>query len=103
MLRIPSSATIIPFEQDFQAWRECWVRQVFKDPEAPNAVKAIASFVSFYLNRQSRPCYSLLRNNRESAVCKRKYEMVGERSHLRESPDPSNPTSTLWGQGVSNS
>jgi hypothetical protein len=68
MLTIPSSATNIPFEQDFQAWRECWVRQVLKDPETPNAVKAIASFVSFYLNRQSRPCYSLLRNNRSLIV-----------------------------------
>jgi hypothetical protein len=60
MLTASSSADVIPFkdaEPRFEAWRERWVRQVLGDPEAPHAAKAITSFVSFYLNRQSRSCF----------------------------------------------
>ena len=61
MLTASSSADVVPFKLDaeprFEAWRERWVRQVLGDPEAPHAAKAITSFVSFYLNRQSRSCF----------------------------------------------
>src|SRR5262249_3532603 len=64
-LTAPSSAEILPFQANqptvrkgsFEAWRESWVRAVFADGNLWNCDKAVAGFLSFHLNRETRTCF----------------------------------------------
>jgi hypothetical protein len=54
---VPSSGTVLPFIQKFEAWRETWHRQVLADRQLGHRAKSVAGFLLWYLNRQERACF----------------------------------------------
>ena len=56
-LTVPSSGTVLPFIQKFEAWRETWHRQVLADRQLGHRDKSVAGFLLWYLNRQDRACF----------------------------------------------
>jgi hypothetical protein len=56
-ITVPSSGTVLPFIQKFEAWRETWHRQVLADRQLGHRDKSVAGFLLWYLNRQDRACF----------------------------------------------
>jgi Helix-turn-helix domain len=41
----------------FEAWKEGWLRSIIADSNLWNCDKAVAGFLSFHLNRETRSCF----------------------------------------------
>jgi hypothetical protein len=87
------SAALIPFQPQFEAWREAWHRQVIADSELTGADIKVAGFILWHLNREARRCFlryqtietgtSLSHRSAERGVGK-----LVDRGHLRREPRP---------------